>query len=118
MSSHTIEDLTSCILDYQANVVRATYRRKMTMVEPGAVPSHAQALAFIWSESKVSEMEGLGGIRKWRQLGFDTEDITQEFHEVGVLGLQCLVCLSKYTPIVMVHSVLTRWIGCLRPERP
>ncbi|CAL1714582.1 unnamed protein product [Somion occarium] len=99
MSSHTIEDLTSCILDYQANVVRATYRRKMTMVEPDIDPSHANALAFVWSKSKVhEELEATGGVRKWRQIGFDTEDISQEFHEVGVLGLQCLVALVSKDP--------------------
>lgn len=96
MSSHTIEDLTSCILDYQANIVRATYRRKMTDVEPDAIPAHANALEIIWSESKVrEEPDGLGGTRKWRLLGFDSEDPTQEFHEVGVLGLQCLVRTSR-----------------------
>jgi hypothetical protein len=29
---------------------------------------------------------------KWRLLGFETEDVTEEFHDVGMLGLDCLVC--------------------------
>lgn len=92
MSSHTIEDLTSCILDFQANVVRVTYRKKNTVVEPELVPSHTAALKYIWSSSKAQEEpDPEGGTIKWRKLGFDSEDLTQEFQEVGVLGLDCLV---------------------------
>ena len=36
MASHTMEDLSSSILDFQANIIRITNRKKMTMVEPGA----------------------------------------------------------------------------------
>ena len=113
MSSHTIEDLTSCILDYQANVVRATYRRKITMVEPDVVSEHAEILARIWADSKVGETESRNGIRKWRQIGFDSEDITQEFHEVGVLGLQCLVC---YTIPFFLPNIHPTNVGCIRPK--
>ena len=113
MSSHTIEDLTSCILDYQANVVRATYRRKITMVEPDVVSEHAEILARIWADSKVGETESRNGIRKWRQIGFDSEDITQEFHEVGVLGLQCLVC---HTIILFLPINNSTNVGCIRPK--
>ncbi|KAI0078722.1 hypothetical protein K474DRAFT_1641153 [Panus rudis PR-1116 ss-1] len=99
MSSHTIEDLTSCILDYQANVVRATYRRKTTLVEPDVEPSHKAALDYIWERSKLfPELEADGGLIKWRKIGFDTEDITQEFGEVGVLGLQCLQAFVSRDP--------------------
>jgi len=34
MSSHTIEDLTSSILNFQANMVRVVYRRKNALVAP------------------------------------------------------------------------------------
>ena len=34
MSSHTIEDLTSSILDSHANMVRVVYRLKATAVDP------------------------------------------------------------------------------------
>ena len=92
MSSHTIEDLTSCILDFQANMVRVTYRKKNTVVEPELVPGHAALLDYIWTNSKVQEEPAPeGGTIKWRKLGFDSEDLTQEFGEVGVLGLDCLV---------------------------
>lgn len=94
MQSHTIEDLTSCILDYQANVVRMTFRKKTTVVEPELEPAHVTALKYIWTYSKArEEPDGEGDIKKWRKLGFDTEDLTREFAEVGVLGLDCLVCL-------------------------
>lgn len=92
MSSHTIEDLTSCILDFQANMVRVTYRRKVTVVEPEDEPEHATALSYIWVNSKVKEAIDLeSGVVKWRLLGCQTEDLAQEFGEVGVLGLDCLV---------------------------
>lgn len=90
MSSHTIEDLTSCILDFQANMMRVTYRQKMTLVEPDFDEVHNAALKYIWSNSKINEESYGPDILKWRKLGFDSEDITQEFREVGLLGLQCL----------------------------
>ena len=95
MSSHTIEDLTSCILDFQANMVRVTYRRKTTVVEPDVEPEHAAALNYIWVNSKVrEEVDEDGEIVKWRLLGCQTEDLAAEFGEVGVLGLDCLVSHS------------------------
>lgn len=104
MSSHTIEDLTSCILDFQANMVRVTYRRKVTMVEPESEPEHAASLNYIWINSKVpEEPDGEGGIFKWRKLGCDTEDLAQEFREVGVLGLDCLVSTLFSSQIVYTH---------------
>ncbi|KAI0091646.1 ELMO/CED-12 family-domain-containing protein [Irpex rosettiformis] len=91
MSSHTIEDLTSCILDFQANMVRVTYRRKTTIVEPEEEPEHAAALNYVWLNSKVrEEVDAEGEAVKWRLLGCQTEDLAQEFGEVGVLGLDCL----------------------------
>ena len=101
MSSHTIEDLTSCILDFQANMIRITFRKKRSIVEPEMEPAHASALDYIWVKSKLSEdVDEHGSVLKWRKLGFDTEDITQEFLEVGVLGLDCLVsAVSDHTCI-------------------
>ncbi|TCD69623.1 hypothetical protein EIP91_006848 [Steccherinum ochraceum] len=90
MSSHTIEDLTSCILDFQANVVRMTHRKKTCLVDPEMEPAHAEALNYIWMNSRLKEeTDAQGGVLKWRKLGFDTEDIMQEFSEVGVWGLDC-----------------------------
>jgi ELMO/CED-12 family. len=92
MSSHTIEDLTSCILDFQANIIRVTYRKKTTLIDPDMEPPHATALKFIWTSAKLpEEIDEHGQPLKWRKLGFETEDIVHEFSEVGVLGLDCLV---------------------------
>ncbi|RDB23704.1 Engulfment and cell motility protein 1 [Hypsizygus marmoreus] len=91
MSLHIMEDLTSCILDFQANIVRVTYRKKTTLVEPDSEPSHAAALQYIWSSTTLQEeLDAEGVPLKWRKLGFDSEDMVQEFSEVGVLGLDCL----------------------------
>lgn len=91
MSSHTIEDLTSCILDFQANMIRVTYRRKTTYVDPVTEPSHIAALAYIWTSGRLNEEDREDGLYKWRKLGFSGEDLSQEFSEVGVLGLDCMV---------------------------
>ena len=87
-----IEDLTSCILDFQANMVRVTYQKKMTVVEPEIEPTHTTSLVYIWTHSKTrEEPDGEGGTLKWRKLGFETEDLMREVGEVGVLGLDCWV---------------------------
>jgi engulfment and cell motility protein 1 len=97
MSSHTIEDLTSCILDFQANMVSVNYRKKTTLVEPEVEPLHEAALKYIWRFAGLQEEDDVlpgaepGAKIKWRQLGFDTENMSHEFGEVGVLGLDCLV---------------------------
>ncbi|KAJ6607513.1 hypothetical protein B0H10DRAFT_2071628 [Mycena sp. CBHHK59/15] len=92
MSSHTIEDLTSCILDFQANIIRVTYRKKTTLVDVETEPSHAAALKAIWAKSGLNEsVDDNGQVLKWRLLGFDSENIEQEFNDVGVLGLECLI---------------------------
>jgi engulfment and cell motility protein 1 len=87
-----MEDLTSCILDFQANIIRVTYRKKTTLVDPDTEPSHDAALQYIWSTSKLTEdIDDNGSPVKFRKLGFDSEDIVQEFSGVGVLGLDCMV---------------------------
>lgn len=94
MSQHTVEELTSCILDFQANMLRVTYRKKSTLVDLDAQLSHAADLNYIWEHSKlIEESDEKGQQLKWRKLGFDTEDIEFEFNDVGVLGLECLVRL-------------------------
>ncbi|TFK75020.1 hypothetical protein BDN72DRAFT_955358 [Pluteus cervinus] len=91
MNLHTTEDLTSCILDFQANMIRVTYRKKTTPVDPEADPIQGDALDFIWESSGLQVEQNAGGHPlKWRNLGFESEDIVHEFHEVGVLGLECL----------------------------
>jgi engulfment and cell motility protein 1 len=97
MSSHTIEDLTSCILDFQANIIRVIYRKKTTLVEPLHVPAHGAVLDFIWESSRLEQgKDSSGAILKWRKLGFDTENVLREFGDVGVLGLDCLVGCSNF----------------------
>lgn len=74
-------------------MVRVTYRKKTTLVDPENEPAHAEALSYIWSSSKLEvDEDESGAIIQWRKLGFESEDIVQEFSEVGVLGLDCLVC--------------------------
>ena len=107
MSSHTIEDLTSCILDFQANMVRVTFRKKTTLVEPDFEPLQSAALQFIWEKSRLQEdREDAVTMIKWRKLGFETEDIGHEFREVGVLGLDCLVGRLSAKRAVAVVRIL------------
>ena len=94
MNIPDIEDVTSGILDFQANIVRVTYRKKTTGVDPGADASHALALKVIWEKSRMDEeVDEEGHIFKWRKLGFENENMSYEFRDVGVLGLECLVRL-------------------------
>jgi engulfment/cell motility protein 1 len=61
------------------------------LVDPEIEDAHAAALKAIWECSKLEEeIDTNGDPLRWRKLGFDTEDIIQEFSEVGVLGLECL----------------------------
>jgi engulfment/cell motility protein 1 len=105
MSLHTIEDLTSCILDFQANMVRVTYRKKTTLVDPENEPTHIEALAYIWESNRLEVSEDASGsIIQWRKLGFESEDVVQEFSEVGVLGLDCLVCSCGFCFVLAQDS--------------
>lgn len=72
-------------------MIRVTYRRKIHFVDPVGEPTHLSALTYIWDSSKLVEEQQPGGPYKWRRLGFLSEDLTREFSDVGVLGLDCLV---------------------------
>ena len=121
MSSHVIDDLKSSILDFQANEVRIAFRKKTEPVDPFTNPAHTNALRDIWMGSKLEDAfpgddeeflmsvgygmgvgigvgaeEGETGPLRWRRLGFESEDLAQEFAEVGVLGLECLVSWPKF----------------------
>src|SRR5579863_6365745 len=92
MDSHTVEDLTSCVLYFQGNMARVIYRKKTTLVEPDVEETHAVALDYIWTNSLLNvETAPDGTTLKWRQLGFTSENLSHEFTEAGVLGLDCLV---------------------------
>ncbi|KIJ65621.1 hypothetical protein HYDPIDRAFT_175010 [Hydnomerulius pinastri MD-312] len=114
MSSHVIDDLTSCVLDFQANIVRVTYQKKTTLVEPEVEPTHDSALEYIWDSSKIPEgLDDEGQVLKWRKLGFATENILEEFEEVGVLGLDCLRSFVEGDPEFFSKVVLEQ---LSRPE--
>ncbi|KAJ3823203.1 ELMO/CED-12 family-domain-containing protein [Lentinula raphanica] len=99
MSQHTMEDLTSSILDFQANMLRVIYRKKSTPVNMETHPAHEADLTFIWNHSKLeTEVDEHGEQLKWRKLGFDSEDIETEFNDVGVLGLECLKRFAERDP--------------------
>lgn len=83
-------------------MIRVTYRKKTTPVDPEADPVQGDALDFIWESSGLQvEQDAAGHPLKWRNLGFESEDIVHEFHEVGVLGLECLV--SPFLLAVETH---------------
>ncbi len=116
MNSHTIEDLTSCVLDFQGNMARVIYRKKTTLVEPDVEETHATSLDYIWTNSCLQvETAQDGTTLKWRQLGFASENISHEFNETGVLGLDCLVSPAAWKE----GAPLTRSAKeTLRAERP
>ncbi|KAI5123515.1 hypothetical protein M0805_006675 [Coniferiporia weirii] len=109
MSSHVIDDLTSSILDFQANEVRFILRRKHEPVDPLENLEHFNTLRYVWQMSKLEEErdpDNESGLRRWRKLGFDTEDISQEFANVGVLGLDCLKHFIQSDPDSFAKVVL------------
>lgn len=89
--SSVSDELRSSILDFQANEVRFILRRKLEPVDAMESMDHFNSLRQIWQTSKLEDERIGDEIFKWRKLGFDTEDIGQEFGNVGVLGLDCLV---------------------------
>lgn len=117
MSSHTIEDLTNSILDYQGNMVRVLYFKKTRRVlvasysgdhlddlgaSGGGDAEQEAMLEYIWAAGKLEvdvgpgqiSSRGKGTVRdvvKWRKLGFESEDIRREFEHTGMLGLECMV---------------------------
>jgi len=106
MSSHSTEDLTSSILDFQANTVRITFRRKTTPVDPEQDQNQETTLRFIWSSSKLPEVIEEGETFKWRRLGFETEDLRKEFSGTGALGLDCLKTFVLSDPDYFAKVVL------------
>lgn len=98
MTTQTLDDLTSCILDFQANIIRITHRKKTTQVDSHNDRAHAADLNFIWASSKLQEERDEENFPiKWRKIGFESEDIDEEFRGVGVLGLDCLVIVQIST---------------------
>lgn len=114
MSLHAIDDLSSSILDFQANEVRVILRKKHEPVESIEKLTHFNALRFIWQTSGLEEEEDpeIENERlKWRKLGFESENIAQEFENVGVLGLDCFVSsnlrifiLNCYLYMLLQHN--------------
>jgi len=76
-------------------MARVIYRKKTTLVEPDVEKNHATALDYIWTNSCLEVKTARDGTTlKWRQLGFASENLSHEFSEAGVLGLDCLVSFA------------------------
>jgi engulfment/cell motility protein 1 len=106
MSSHTSEDLTSSILDFQANFIRVIFRRKTSLLDHFD-PAHDTYLKYIWDTSKMQvEQDPEGEEIKWRKLGFDSEDLVEEFLESGLLGLDCFYQFVQNDPDYFSKVVL------------
>ncbi|KAG5220863.1 Engulfment and cell motility protein [Salix suchowensis] len=78
-----------------ANLVRVTYRKMMTDINLNN-QVHDYMLRQIWQRSKLEEtLDADGQVVKWRQLGFDDEDVVEQFGDVGVLGVECMLVLEQ-----------------------
>lgn len=103
MSNASMEELASSILEFQANIGRLTYRRKMSPVDTD-IPQVQDMLGFIWQCARLDEKletdatslsQGINtSTEKWIKVGFGSEHIRAEFARVGMLGLDCLVGCS------------------------
>lgn len=95
-----MEELASSILDFQANIIRITYRRKISPVDAD-IPEVQDTLDFVWQCARLDEKKEVHvaslsqelstSSEKWLKLGFGSEHIRAEFARVGLLGLDCLV---------------------------
>lgn len=94
-----MEELASSILDFQANMIRMAYRRKITPVDTD-IPKVQETLDFIWQCARVEEIAQLDSALvspdKWVKIGLGSEHIRAEFARVGMLGLDCLVSVLVY----------------------
>ena len=71
------------------------------LVEPDIESLHATMLRQIWSMGKLTESPDENGDNlKWWTLGFNTENLTQEFREVGVLVLNSL---HNFARMIQTH---------------
>ena len=106
MSSSSIEDMRSPILEFQMNIARFDYRRKVTVVDVNE-PWVQASLAYVWEASRADEWSAASrpapdsalsrGDGRWVKLGFESEDLGSEFASVGVLGLDSLVSMITRT---------------------
>ncbi|KAG8886764.1 hypothetical protein FRB98_001029 [Tulasnella sp. 332] len=133
-SSSMMEDLSSQVMEFQANLTSLAYRRKTTPVDP-ELPSVRDALTVIWNASRIPDTPiGIQQTRgpiarpavragtwdpsvfedpgsqastaKWVKIGFESEDLQLEFERVGLLGLDCLRILAASSPEYFAEVIL------------
>ncbi|PWY97012.1 hypothetical protein BCV70DRAFT_203236 [Testicularia cyperi] len=127
MDSNRGDELSSSILEYQNNVVRAAHRRMRTAVTP-TDKRHVQALSYIWLQAKITDVAvasledpstsssssgafshhhtSASNRLKWRRLGFSSESAAKEFGRVGWLGLEHLESFVRADPELYAKIVL------------
>ncbi|KAE8212868.1 hypothetical protein CF327_g3519 [Tilletia walkeri] len=118
MDSNRGDELTTSILEYQNNYIRMARQRLRTTVTP-ADKRHVSALSYIWLQANLSDtanfppspggdrssMGGGGSKMKWRKLGFFSENVTKEFAQTGLLGLECYESFVKSDPEVYAQII-------------
>ena len=85
MSYHTIEELSSSILDFQTNFVRVVFRKKTSLVDPIMEMSHRIDLDYIWGSARLDAT-------------FDEDDEVERLHhskasDVWAFGMVLYVCV-------------------------
>ncbi|SNX87145.1 related to Engulfment and cell motility gene 1 protein [Melanopsichium pennsylvanicum] len=121
MDSNRGDELSSSILDYQSNVIRAAHRRMRTTVTP-TDKRHVHALSYIWLQAKITDIvvlnssgssaddsrPSLGATTryKWRRIGFASESAAKEFGRTGWLGLSCLESFVRSDPELYSKIIL------------
>ncbi|KAG8960007.1 hypothetical protein FRC03_007201 [Tulasnella sp. 419] len=73
MASNTTEDLTSSILEFQANCISLAYRRKTTPIDTDS-PYVRSALDLIWKSARLNP-QGLQKSNKGRRQGHNWDDV-------------------------------------------
>ncbi|CAO1637346.1 unnamed protein product [Sympodiomycopsis kandeliae] len=121
MDSPHGQELSTCILEYQSNVIRVLHKQFKTPVA-AANKRHITALTYIWRQARIQEQlqpddptdsnasassASAGGAAaaaaaarkyKWRRLGFAHEMVAKDFQSTGWLGLETCEAYVRTDP--------------------
>lgn len=127
MNTNCGEELTTAILDYQTNVVKA-YELRLQLPILLSDKRHVAALTYIWKAARINE-ENIAKSQtspnhrsstaltsskhKWRRLGFANENVAKDFAKTGWLGLECCETYVRCDPEAFATLMLEQ---ISRPE--
>ncbi|KAI8060851.1 ELMO/CED-12 family-domain-containing protein [Gongronella butleri] len=104
MNSSPSEELRTQLLEYQTVMGQNFSMRRKTHVSLKN-PEDAQMLNDIWEAAKVDDIQ-IPGARKWKKLGFSSENPQRQFVRTGQFGLQRLHGLVMSNPDLFSKTIM------------